>query len=91
MQYIDYPYAKKNNCIGLVIYLWMKITPNLSLEARGHTIKNWREDKCLLNIGDKSPGFANQEILNEWTKQQIDPRFHRESYQKAYLKGYFKI
>ena len=91
MQYIEYQYAKDNKIIGQVIYLWMKKTPYLSLETRGYAIQDWRDGKCLMNIGETNPGFVDEKVLNEWSKQQANPKFHNEAYQKAYLKGYFKL
>jgi hypothetical protein len=91
VQHIGYDYAKDHNCIGLVIYLWMKNTSDLNIHTRGNVIKDWRNKKCLLAIGATNPGFVNLETLNEWAKQQANPKFHREAYQSAYLKGYFKV
>jgi hypothetical protein len=91
MQYVEYEYAKENKIVGKILYAWMKLTPDLTLETRGKIIRDWRFGALLLNVGDRGPRFVNQRTLNDWTKHQIDKDYHQKSYQSAYLKGYFKL
>jgi hypothetical protein len=91
MQYVDYQYAKDNGIIGPVLAAWIKGTPDLNIHTRGHVIKDWREEKCLLNIGEQNSGSLIPEIIEQWTKLQANPKYHKQSYMMAYLKGYFKV
>ena len=91
MQYIGYDYAKNNNIIGDVIYAWLIGVPDLNIHTKGKVIKDWREEKVCLNIGDRSPDSVVPRTIDDWTKQQADKRFHKSAYTKAYLRGYFKI
>ncbi len=92
MQHIGYKFAKDKGIIGAIIYEWMKGVQHLNIHSKGKIIKDWREEKCLLNIGSKNPKVILDSLAyNDWCKQQINTKFHREAYQKAYLKGYFKV
>lgn len=92
MQYIGYQYAKDNNIIGLVIYNWLKVTPDLNIHTRGHVLKDWREEKCLLNTGDFNSGSSIPKIIEEWEKYQANPKYHKKEYLKKYLeRNLFKL
>ena len=91
MQYIEYEVAKDNDIIGQVLYSWLQTVRHLTLETKGNVIKDWRNGKLFLNVGDRGPGFVNQRTLNDWTKHQIDKDYHSKAYQSAYLKGFFKL
>lgn len=91
MQHVGYQYAKDHGIIGPVIAAWMRETPDLNIHTRGYVIKDWREEKCLLQIGDRTCGSSIPQIIEEWTKFQADKKYHKEAYLKAYLKGYFKV
>jgi len=85
MQYVSYEYAKENKVIGLVLWQWMKLTPGISLRARGGAIKSWRENKCLLQIGERLPKSSLPETIEQWTKEQNNPDYHRDQYLRKYL------
>lgn len=92
MQYIAYKFAKDNNVIGLVIYNWLKITPDLNIHTRGNVIKDWRAGKVLLNTGDFNSNSSIPRIIEEWTKQQTNPKYHKDEYIKKYLeRNLFKL
>ena len=92
MQYIEYEFAKDNNIVGLVIHEWLKHVQHLSLKTKGLTLQDWREGRCLLLIGDKSPKNVLDILAQaDWAKSQIKKKFHNKAYQSAYLKQYLKI
>ncbi len=91
MQYIEYEYAREHKIVGDLLYQWLKTVKHLGIRTKGHTIKDWREGKVLLNVGDIGPGSSSPKMIEEWTKNQADKDYHRKAYQSAYLKGYFKI
>jgi len=85
MQYVDYEYAKDHGIVGLAIYGWMKLTPQLTLKSRGGVIKGWRNGEYLLNIGEPLPDSSNPEAMEEWARTQIQKRFHKKQYLRRYL------
>jgi len=92
MQYVEYEWAKKNKVVGLTIYEWIKLRPNLSLKTRGQVINDWRRGTVLLNIGEKPlVTSANQKSQDTWIKNQINPDFHQKQYLQKYLEGVWKL
>lgn len=93
MQYIEYKYAKDNNIVGQVLYEWINITPDLSIYTRGKVIKDWIEEKVLLNTGEKRPEwFSTPKIIEAWERDQADPKYHKKQYTQKYLeRNLFKL
>ena len=91
MQYIEYEYAKKNKMVGKAIYSWLQRVPHLDIQTKGQVIKSWRKGEVFLNIGDRYPNLLTTKGTREWTKTQINKKYHNLAYQSAYLKQFFKI
>lgn len=87
MQYIDWDYACKNNCIKEAMVSWLKDKKHISWFAKHHIFLMWRMGKHSLIIGERPSVIDEKDLKNHYEKN-----YHKKSYVQKYLeRNLFKL